>query len=100
MSKRVVNKYRKAAKKLWGANDAEAKHYIRDPKDDPGESAPKALAIIYMEANGTFPEDQFTIPDRLNYYGKGFENAGRLGDEAGEGFVEFINAAVAAVWPS
>jgi len=95
----IVEAYREAAMSLFGANKAEAENYIVAPKDDPGQWAPRALAIIYLEPDMRFPEDTACIPDALDYYGKGFDNSLTLADKAGTGFVEYINAAVAAVWP-
>ncbi len=95
---KVVEAYRKAAMELWGANETEAANYIRHPKDDPGEWAPTALAIIYLEPDMRFPEDTACIPDALDYYQKGFDNCLTLAEKAGTGFVEYINAAVAAVY--
>lgn len=99
MSKSVVSKYRKAARKLFGANAKEANWYIKSPEEDKGGWAPESLAIIYLECDGRFPEDQFSIPSALDYYGAGFDNCVRLQEEAGVGYVEYVNAAVAAVWP-
>jgi hypothetical protein len=99
MSKTVVNAYRKAAQELFGANEAESKAYIVDPSEDPGEWAPRSLAVIYLEANFTFPEDTGVIPDKLGYWSPGgMDNCYRLGLEAGVGYIEYINAAVAAVY--
>jgi len=95
----VVKKYRRAAKKLFKANKAEVEHYIMHPDDDTGQNAPGAHAIIYLERYGTFKEDKFTIPDALDFYGRnGPDNCFSLSEEAGFGFIEYINAAVAAVY--
>jgi hypothetical protein len=97
----TVEKYRQAAMDLFGANRTEAERYIVAPEDDTGEWAPDALAIIYLEPDMRFPEDTGCIPDRLGYYSRnGFDNCIRLGERAGVGFVEYFNAAVAAVWPA
>lgn len=94
----TVDKYRKAAMELFGANEKEAANYIRNPKNDPGKWSPHALAIIYLEPDGRFPEDTFCIPDALDYYGRGFDNCIALAQAAGVGFIEYINPAVAAVY--
>lgn len=97
---KVVKAYRMAAQALWGANPVEAAHYIVDPADDTGEWAPNSLAVIYLEPHGGFPEDEFTIPYALDYYsGGGFDACIELADKAGVGYIEYINAAVAAVYP-
>ena len=97
--KRVVNAYRKAAKELFKANDTEAARYILDPKDDTGENAPNSLCIIYLEPNFTFPEDTGCIPYKLDYWSRnGHENCILLAGQAGIGWIEYINAAVAAVY--
>ena len=86
MSK-AVDAYRKAAMKLWGMTAAEAAVGIVDPSEDPGQWAPNSLAVIYME--GQTPMD---------YWGDGMEQGFKLQALAGIGYVEFINAAVAAVY--
>jgi hypothetical protein len=84
----VVEAYRKAAVKLWpGYTMAKAAKGIVAPEDDGGQWAPGSLAVIYME--GQTPMD---------YWGAGHDDAVRLAGLAGVGFVEFINAAVAAVY--
>jgi len=99
MSK-TVEAYRKAAMTLFGANRAEAENYIIAPEDDPGEWAPNSLAVIRLEPDMRFPEDTGVIPDSLDYWSPtGMENGIKLGTEAGTGYVEYINAAVAAVYP-
>jgi hypothetical protein len=98
---KATTAYRRAAKKLFGANDTESRSYIKSPADDPGEWAPEALVIIYLEPDFRFPEDTGVIPDRLSYYGDlGFDNCIALAEAAGVGYVEYINAAVAAVYPT
>jgi hypothetical protein len=85
---RAVEAYRKAATKLWpGYTMAEAEQGIVHPDDDNGQWAPGSLAVIYME--GQTPMD---------YWGDGHDKAYELGQMAGIGYVEFINAAVAAVY--
>jgi len=85
---KAVQAYRKAATKLWpGYTMKQAEQGIVHPDDDRGEWAPGSLAVIYME--GQTPMD---------YWGQGHEDAFKLGALAGVGYVEFINAAVAAVY--
>ena len=99
MGTNVVEAYRTAARTLFGANRAEVEKYIVDPQDDTGGWAPNALAVIYLEADFRFPEDTGCIPDALDYWGPtGADNCFKLGDEAGTGYIEYINAAVAAVY--
>ena len=87
MSK-AVEAYRKAAVELWpGYTMQEATKGIVDPKDDPGQWAPGSLAVIYME--GQTP---------MSYWDGGMEQGFLLQALAGVGYVEFINAAVAAVY--
>lgn len=98
MSK-AVEAYRQAAARLFGANKAEVENYIVAPDEDRGEWAPQSLAVIYLEPNFTFPEDTGVIADRLGYYSpNGMEECFKLGELAGVGYVEYINAAVAAVY--
>ncbi len=97
----IVENYRTAAMELFGANRIEAENYIRSPEDDPGEWAPESLVVIYLERDGRFPDDQGKIPDALGYFSRnGFDNCYKLADKAGAGFIEYINAAVAAVYPA
>ena len=97
--KAAVAAYRAAAAKLFGANEVEQACYIRHPLEDTGQNSPEALCIIYLEADGRDKGDKFRIPDALGYWTHhGFENCIRLAEEAGIGFVEHINPAVAAVW--
>lgn len=96
----AVQAYREAAQRLYGVSPEEAATYIKAPEDDPGGWAPDALAIVYLEADMRTPSDTGTIPTRLGYWSQGgLEECIRLGQAAGVGFVEYINAAVAAVWP-
>lgn len=84
----AVKAYREAAVKLWpGYTPAQAARGIVHPDDDAGQWAPGALAVIYME--GQTP---------MQYWGNGADDGFRLGELAGVGYVEFINAAVAAVY--
>lgn len=98
MSRKVVNAYRRAARELFGANNKEAENYIREPKDDPGEWAPNSMAIIYLEPDMRFKEDTGCIPNGLSYWDNGHENCVKLTQLAGCGYIEYINAAVAAVY--
>jgi len=85
---KAVKAYRAAAVKLWpGYTLDEAKAGIVHPDEDRGEWAPGSLAVIYME--GQTPMD---------YWGRGHDDAFKLAELAGVGYVEFINAAVAAVY--
>jgi len=84
---KAVDAYRKAAVKLWGMTPEAAAKGIVAPDEDPGQWAPDSLAVIYME--GQTP---------LDYWGDGMEQGFRLQALAGIGYVEFINAAVAAVY--
>ena len=87
----AVKAYRQAAQKLYGYTQAEAEACIYSPKDDPGGWAPDALVILNLEQGLS----------RLGLYAPDWLEEGlRLGEEAGVGFVEHINGAVAAVWPA
>ena len=86
MSK-AVEAYRAAAVKLWGMTPEDAAKGIVEPGEDSGQWAPDSLAVIYME--GQTP---------MNYWEDGMEQGFRLQALAGIGYVEFINAAVAAVY--
>jgi hypothetical protein len=94
----VVKRYRKAAATLFDASKVEQEVYIRHPDDDTGGWAPEALAVIYLEPDGRRTGDAFKIPTALDIYGEGWENAIRLAETAGVGYIEHINAAVAAVY--
>lgn len=103
MSKQnAVEAYRAAAIALWNLNEQEAAYYIRSPKDDPGEWAPNADAIIYLEMKGGkfgLEPDQGTIPTKLSYWSsKSFDNGLKLSAMAGGGFIEPVNPAVSAVY--
>jgi hypothetical protein len=84
---KAVEAYRAAAVKLWGMTPEDAAKGIVEPDEDPGQWAPGSLAVIYME--GQTPMD---------YWGDGMEQGFRLAEVAGVGYVEFVNAAVAAVY--
>ena len=95
--KKVVAAYRRAAIRVLGITKEEAEHYIRLPEDDPGENAPDALAIVYLEQTG---HDSGLIPTYLDYYGEGAGNGFELDKAANvDAHLEYQNAAVAAVWP-
>ena len=83
--------YRTAARKLYKYTEAEAEACIYSPEDDPGGWAPRALVILNLE-QGLSPL-KMHAPD---WMGEGI----KLGEAAGVGFVEHINGAVAAVWPT
>ena len=83
----AVEAYRKAAVELWGMTPEDAAEGIVSPEEDSGQWAPNSLAVIYME--GQTPMD---------YWGDGFEQGLLLAAKAGVGYIEFINAAVAAVY--
>ena len=85
MSK-VVEAYRAAAVKLWGMTPEAAAKGIVEPEDGNGW-ADNSLAVIFME--GQTPMD---------YWGDGMEQGFKLAALAGVGYVEFVNAAVAAVY--
>ena len=86
----TVEKYRKAAIKLFNITEAEATKAIVSPEDDNGEWAPDSMAVLYLEYAGLA---------RLSYWSSsGFDAAIELSKAAGVGFVEYINAAVAAVY--
>jgi len=90
--KNAVELYREAAMRLYGLTRTEAERSIYSSEDDPGEWAPDALAVICLE-NGD------GLSDACGYYSPGgLDECIRLADEAGIGFVEWINPAVAAVW--
>jgi len=85
---KAVEAYRAAAVKLWpGYTPEQAAEGIVHPDDDNGQWAPGSLAVIYME--GQTPMD---------YWGDGHDKASELAELAGIGYVEFVNAAVAAVY--
>jgi hypothetical protein len=87
----IIENYRKAAMSLFGTTRSEATKAIVEPENDPGKWAPDALAVIYLEFDGPLSE-------ALDYWGDGFENCIRLGEKAEYGYIEYINAAVAAVY--
>jgi hypothetical protein len=88
----VVEAYRKAAQDLYGITRKEAEDAIVAPEDDPGEWAPDSLAVIRMEFGDH-------MADRIGYYApRGLDECVRLGDAAGTGYIEYVNAAVAAVY--
>lgn len=69
--------------------------YIAD--GDPQEwGEGRALATIYMEQKGG--DGDCHLP--LDYYEEGFEVAAKASDLLGDYFIEFVNAAVACVYPA
>jgi len=63
---------------------------IYGPEEDPGEWAPGSLAILNMETGHLGP---------MSYWAtNGLDECFRLSDAAGVGFIEYVNAAVAAVY--
>lgn len=100
-TKATTKTIRDAVARMFGANKAECENYIKSPEDDTGgwaEGSPGAVAVIYLEPDGRFPEDQYKIPDALGYWsGHGLDNCIRLGQETGT-TVEYYNAAVAVVY--
>jgi len=101
-TKLTVAAYRKAAKQLFHVSDVEVETYIKDPAEDRGQWAPDALAIIYLEPDCRQAEDLGILPEVLGYYSEnGMEECARLDAETElDTFIEYINAAVAAVWPA
>lgn len=55
----------------------------------------KVLVTIYMEPKGD--KNDCAVP--LDYYGNGFEISCAASDLLGNAYIEFINAAVACVYP-
>ena len=98
----TIDLYRKAAIALWNVSSQETETYIVDPKDDQGEWAPDAIAIIYLEPHCYHEDDFGELPNLLGYFAPGgMENCSRL-DAAVDAdcYIQYINAAVAAVLPS
>ena len=96
--KNTVAAYRQAAIRVLGITTEEAEHYIRLPENDPGQNAPDALAVVYLEQTG---HDSGMIPTYLDYYGLGMANSIDFDKEAdADAHLEFNNAAVAAIWPN
>jgi len=87
-----VEQYRKAARRIWGLTKKEAASCIYHPRNDPGEWAPKSLAVINLEM-GLLPWCDY-------YHPEGLDNCVRLSQEADGGvtYVEWVNAAIAAVY--
>ena len=91
-NKDAVYHYRRAAMKQFGISAEEAEQAIVAPADDKGEWAPESLAVIYLEYGYT---------PQLDYYnGYCLDACIELSEEAGVGYIEYINAAVAAVYPA
>jgi len=55
-----------------------------------------AVATIYMEQKG----DKGDCAKPLDYYGDGFDVAFTASDYLGDYYIEFVNAAVAVVYPA
>jgi len=86
-----VESYRAAAIKLFGITREEAERAIVSAEDDRGEWAPDSLVVLYLE---------FACMQDLDYWHtSGNNNMIRLSEAAGVGYVEYVNAAVAAVYP-
>ncbi len=101
MNNRARDAYRRAAIKVLGVSKQEAETYIINPDDDTGENAPGALVVIYLEADCREKGDEGVLPDLLGYYTtSGPERCVDLANEAGVGYIEYINGAVAAVYPA
>jgi len=92
MSQKTVEAYRRAARKAYGISQREAEQAIVAPENDPGEWAPNSLAVIYLEFGDN-------MADQIGYFApRGMDECIRLSDGAGSGYIEWINAAVAAVY--
>jgi hypothetical protein len=92
MSQEIVEAYRQAARKIYRISQREAEQAIVTPDNDPGEWAPDALAVIYLEFGDS-------MADQIGYFAPhGMDECFRLSDRAGSGYIEWINAAVAAVY--
>ena len=91
---RTVAAYRVAARALYGISEAEAEAAIVAPEDDPGEWSPSSLAVIYFEMGDAMAEA--CAPHARH----GLDECIRWGERAGIGYVEWINGAVAAVYPA
>jgi len=88
----VVEAYRTAAMELYKISRKQAEDAIVAPEDDPGEWAPSSLAVIRFE----FGDD---MAAHCGYYApRGMDECFRLSAKAGTGYVEWINAAVGAVY--
>ena len=75
--------------------DHEHGAFILAAEDDRGGWAPTAAVIIRMEGRGG--KDDCHPP--LDYYGSGMDHAFQASDRlSGDAYIEFINAAVAAVY--
>lgn len=86
----TVEAYRDAAMRLYGITREQAEHSIVHPDDDKGEWAPTAQAILYLERAALAPLDYWG----MDHLGACIE----LSNEAGMGYIETINPAVAAVY--
>ena len=89
----VVQAYRAAAVELYGLTVAQAERAIIAPEDDPGEWAPRGLAVIRLEFGDP-------LNDFIGYYARrGGDECCRLASKAGTGYIEWVNGGVAAVYP-
>lgn len=86
----VTARYRAAAIKLFGLSEAQAAQCIYTPKSDPGQWAPKAKCIINFEY-GTLEPASYYAP-------RGMDKCFDWASAAGVGYIEYHNAAIAAVW--
>lgn len=68
---------------------------------EPNDWAPGSLGVILLEPDLRTEGDTGTLPGHLSYYGPdGFGSCERLDHAAGcRTFIEYINPAVAAIWP-
>jgi hypothetical protein len=66
--------------------------YVED--GDPYGWAPGAIVTVYLEPHGD--EGDCVIP--FDYYGNGFDVCAKASDLLKTAFLEFVNAAVVAVW--
>lgn len=86
----VVERYRTAAMTIFGITRQQAEEAIYAPEDDPGEWAPTSKAILNLETGALAP---------MGYWEPtGFHESTHLSRTAGFGFIEYVNAAVAAVY--
>lgn len=96
-----VDTIRNKVREMFGANEAEANAYVKSPEEDTGgwaEGSEYAVAVIYLEPDFRFPEDQGRIPDALGYWSPaGLDNCIELGQATGT-TVEYVNAAVAIAY--
>lgn len=86
----AVEAYRTAAMNLYGISREQAEYSIVHPSEDNGQWAPEAEVILYLERAALAPLDYWG----MDHLGACIE----LSNEAGVGFIETINPAVAAVY--